>query len=156
MAKQTRKIHHLFLAHAKTVAAYARYQQAQPQPVAAGQIGITLNLSPVYAATPSQQNFDLAQLEDGILNRWYLDPVLKGSYPADILTLFNPMNIPPPPPQQQFQPQQPQQQPQYPPQQPRQQQSPVGFTPFVNPPQQKPKMRGPEFDFEDIASKKTN
>lgn len=89
MAKQTRKIHHLFLAHAKTVAAYARYQQALPQPVATGQIGITLNLSPVYAATPSQQNFALAQLEDGILNRWYLEPVLTGSYPADVLTLFN-------------------------------------------------------------------
>ena len=80
-------------------------------------------------------------------------------YGVNILTLFNPMNIPPPPPQQQYHPQfQPQAQPQtqYPPQQPRQQQSPVGFTPFVNPPQQKPKMRGPEFDFEDIASKKTN
>ena len=72
-------------------------------------------------------------------------------YGVNILTLFNPMNIPPPPPQPQYQPQQaPQQQ-----FQPRQQ-SPVGFTPFVNPPQQKPKMRGPEFDFEDIASKKTN
>ena len=59
-------------------------------------------------------------------------------YGVNILTLFNPMNIPPPPPQQQ------------------RQQSPVGFTPFVNPPQQKPKMRGPEFEFEDIASKKTN
>ncbi len=78
-------------------------------------------------------------------------------YGVNILTLFNPMNIPPPPPQAQFQPQQPQFQPQQPQQQfqPRQQ-SPVGFTPFVNPPQQKPKMRGPEFDFEDIASKKTN
>jgi hypothetical protein len=75
-------------------------------------------------------------------------------YGVNILTLFNPMNIPPPPPQQQYHPQpQPQAQPQQ--FQPRQQ-SPVGFTPFVNPPQQKPKMRGPEFDFEDIASKKTN
>jgi hypothetical protein len=79
-------------------------------------------------------------------------------YGVNILTLFNPMNIPPPPPQQQFYQQQPQQQSQQPSQQPPQprQQSPVGFTPFVNPPQQKPKMRGPEFDFEDIASKKTN
>jgi hypothetical protein len=76
-------------------------------------------------------------------------------YGVNILTLFNPMNIPPPPPQQQYQPQaQPQAQPQQQ-FQPRQQ-SPVGFTPFVNPPQQKPKMRGPEFDFEDISSKKTN
>jgi hypothetical protein len=70
-------------------------------------------------------------------------------YGVNILTLFNPMNIPPPPPQAQYQPQQPQQQTFQP-------KSPVGFTPFVNPPQQKPKMRGPEFDFEDIASKKTN
>jgi hypothetical protein len=79
-------------------------------------------------------------------------------YGVNILTLFNPMNIPQPPPQQQFYQQPPQQQSQQPPQQPPQprQQSPVGFTPFVNPPQQKPKMRGPEFDFEDIASKKTN
>ena len=75
-------------------------------------------------------------------------------YGVNILTLFNPMNIPPPPPQQQYHPQaqpQAQQQQQFQPKQ-----SPVGFTPFVNPPQQKPKMRGPEFDFEDIASKKTN
>ena len=72
-------------------------------------------------------------------------------YGVNILTLFNPMNIPPPPPQAQFQPQQQPQQQQFQPKQ-----SPVGFTPFVNPPQQKPKMRGPEFDFEDIASKKTN
>jgi hypothetical protein len=70
-------------------------------------------------------------------------------YGVNILTLFNPMNIPPPPPQAQYQPQPPQQQTFQP-------KSPVGFTPFVNPPQQKPKMRGPEFDFEDIASKKTN
>ena len=79
-------------------------------------------------------------------------------YGVNILTLFNPMNIPPPPPPQQqfYQQQAPQQQPQQQQFQPRQQQSPVGFTPFVNPPQQKPKMRGPEFDFEDIASKKTN
>ena len=69
-------------------------------------------------------------------------------YGVNILTLFNPMNIPPPPPQQQYHPQQPPQQ--------QRQQSPVGFTPFANPPQQKPKMRGPEFEFEDIASKKTN
>ena len=75
-------------------------------------------------------------------------------YGVNILTLFNPMNIPPPPPQAQYHPQaqpQAQQQQQFQPKQ-----SPVGFTPFVNPPQQKPKMRGPEFDFEDIASKKTN
>ncbi len=74
-------------------------------------------------------------------------------YGVNILTLFNPMNIPPPPPQTQYHPQAQQQQPQ---QQFQPKQSPVGFTPFVNPPQQKPKMRGPEFDFEDIASKKTN
>ena len=73
-------------------------------------------------------------------------------YGVNILTLFNPMNIPPPPPQQQFQPQ-PQPQQQFQPKQ-----SPMGFTPYTPQPQpqQKPKMRGPEFDFEDISLKKTN
>ncbi len=75
-------------------------------------------------------------------------------YGVNILTLFNPMNIPPPPPQQQFQPQ-PQVQPQ---QQFQPKQNPMGFTPYTPQPQpqQKPKMRGPEFDFEDISLKKTN
>ncbi len=77
-------------------------------------------------------------------------------YGVNILTLFNPMNIPPPPPQQQFF-QQPPPQAQFQQQQPPK--NPMGFTPYIpqqQQPQQKPKMRGPEFDFEDISSKKTN
>jgi len=68
-------------------------------------------------------------------------------YGVNILNLFTPINIQPPPPVNNF----------YKPQQqvpPQQQQQAPGFTPYN--PQQKPKMKAPEFDFEDISLKKTN
>ena len=69
-------------------------------------------------------------------------------YGVNILNIFNPINIPPPPVNNFYKPP-PQQQVQQPPQQ----QAP-GFTPYQS--QQKPKMKAPEFDFEDISLKKTN
>lgn len=48
-------------------------------------VGIVLNLSPVYSATDSAADAAQASREDGLLVRWYLDPLLRGEYPADIL-----------------------------------------------------------------------
>jgi beta-glucosidase len=48
-------------------------------------VGIVLNLSPVYSATESAADVAQASREDGLLVRWYLDPLLRGEYPADIL-----------------------------------------------------------------------
>jgi beta-glucosidase len=48
-------------------------------------VGIVLNLSPVYSATDSPADTMLASREDGLLVRWYMDALLRGSYPADIL-----------------------------------------------------------------------
>jgi beta-glucosidase len=48
-------------------------------------IGIVLNLSPVYAATDSPADTMLASREDGLLVRWYMDALLRGEYPADVL-----------------------------------------------------------------------
>lgn len=48
-------------------------------------VGIVLNLSPVYAATDSANDTMQAKLEDGRLVRWYMDALFKGRYPADIL-----------------------------------------------------------------------
>jgi beta-glucosidase len=48
-------------------------------------VGIVLNLSPVYAATDSAADVDQASREDGLLLRWYVEPLLRGSYPADVL-----------------------------------------------------------------------
>jgi beta-glucosidase len=48
-------------------------------------VGIVLNLSPVYSATDSPADTMLASREDGLLVRWYMDALLRGEYPADIL-----------------------------------------------------------------------
>src|ERR1700732_776431 len=48
-------------------------------------VGIVLNLSPVYSATDSPADTILASREDGLLVRWYMDALLRGEYPADIL-----------------------------------------------------------------------
>ncbi len=71
-------MHHMLLGHGLAVQAF-RSQVAQ------GQIGIALNLAPVYAA-PNATNADAAvRMRDGYENRLYLDPILKGSYPADVM-----------------------------------------------------------------------
>lgn len=48
-------------------------------------LGIVLNLSPVYPATDAPADLALAQLEDGRLLRWYMDPLMLGRYPQDVL-----------------------------------------------------------------------
>src|SRR3984957_10415181 len=48
-------------------------------------VGIVLNLSPVYSASDSPADTTLALREDGLLVRWYMDALLRGEYPADIL-----------------------------------------------------------------------
>jgi beta-glucosidase len=48
-------------------------------------VGIVLNLSPVFSATSSLADTEQAAREDGLLVRWYLDALLRGHYPADML-----------------------------------------------------------------------
>jgi beta-glucosidase len=48
-------------------------------------VGIVLNLSPVYSATDSVADKMLASREDGLLVRWYMDALLRGQYPQDIV-----------------------------------------------------------------------
>ena len=48
-------------------------------------VGIVLNLSPVYSASDSPADRMLASREDGLLVRWYMDALLTGQYPGDIL-----------------------------------------------------------------------
>ena len=73
--------HHLLLSHAKAVAAFRELGIG-------GKIGITLNLSPAYPATDSEADHEAAQLADGYQNRWFLDPVFLGSYPEDMMEVY--------------------------------------------------------------------
>jgi beta-glucosidase len=82
MAAQAPAAHHLMMAHARAVEAYRELELE-------GKIGITLSISPAYPATDSDEDQAAAHVADGLHNRWFLDPVLKGTYPADILALYS-------------------------------------------------------------------
>ncbi len=51
----------------------------------ASQVGITLNLDNPYPAGPSEEDAQAVRWVDGLHNRWFLDPIFKGSYPEDML-----------------------------------------------------------------------
>ena len=56
--------------------------------VPGGRVGIVHNLAQVEAATPRAADREAAARYDGAFNRWYLDPVFRGEYPADMLEWF--------------------------------------------------------------------
>lgn len=70
--------HHLLLSHGMAL-------QALRAQGCTAELGIVLNLSPMYPATDAPADIAKARLEDGRLQRWYLDPLFKGSYPQDVL-----------------------------------------------------------------------
>lgn len=74
-----RAAHHLLVGHGLASRALA---EAVAGP---SEIGITLNCESVYPATTRPEDVAAARRVDAQLNRWFLDPVLKGSYPDDVL-----------------------------------------------------------------------
>ncbi len=69
--------HHLLLAHGRAVQEYRAFGHE-------GEIGIALSLAPHYPASDSEADREASYASDGYVNRWFLDPVLKGAYPADM------------------------------------------------------------------------
>jgi beta-glucosidase len=70
--------HHLLLSHGWAVEAI---RGAAP----GAQVGITLNLHEAYAHSESPEDEAAAWQVDGEGNRWFLDPIFRGVYPADLL-----------------------------------------------------------------------
>ncbi len=70
--------HHLLVSHGMAVRAMRAAGCTTP-------MGIVLNQSPVHAATDSAADRAQAHLEDGLLVRWYMDPLLIGRYPEDVV-----------------------------------------------------------------------
>jgi len=70
--------HHLLLSHGWAVEAI---RAAVPD----AQVGIALNLAHSYPASDSPEDEAAAWHVDGEGNRWFLDPIFRGSYPADLL-----------------------------------------------------------------------
>ena len=72
--------HHLLLGHGLAVDALRTAVT-----IADPEIGITLNPYPVVPATDRDDDLDAARRIDGIANRLWYDPVLRGDYPDDVL-----------------------------------------------------------------------
>lgn len=71
-----RAAHHVLLSHGWAASALRRHAPG-------AEVGIVLNLVPGVPASPSDADRDAARDFDGFFNRWYLDPLFRGAYPAD-------------------------------------------------------------------------
>ncbi len=68
--------HHILLSHGRAVPVIRREAKN-------AEVGIVQIHCPAYPATNSADDQDAARWFDGGFNRWFMDPVFKGSYPAD-------------------------------------------------------------------------
>jgi beta-glucosidase len=74
----TQVSHHLLLSHGLAL-------QTMRSLDLPAELGIVLNQAPIHPATSSAADAASARLDDGLLVRWYMDPLLRGCYPDDVL-----------------------------------------------------------------------
>jgi len=79
--RATQVAHYTILAHAKAVEAYRKLNLG-------GQIGIVLNLTPSYPRSENAADKKAAHVADLFFNRSFLDPTVKGEYPAELVEIL--------------------------------------------------------------------
>jgi beta-glucosidase len=80
--------HHLLLGHGLAA-------QAIRSGSADAELGLTLNFSPTSPLDPEDQaDVEAARKIDGLHNRLFIHPVVKGEYPADVLADLTPYGLP--------------------------------------------------------------
>jgi beta-glucosidase len=77
-----RAAHHLLLSHGLALPVIR--EAAGPS----AKVGIALNLDTVYPAGEGEEHLVAAARLDGHMNRWFLDPLHRGTYPEDIAALY--------------------------------------------------------------------
>jgi beta-glucosidase len=80
-AVQLTVAHNLLRAHGE---GYRALKGADP----GTRVGLAFSLSPFEPASDSPEDAAAARRRDGENNRWFLDPVLRGEYPADMVEMF--------------------------------------------------------------------
>lgn len=76
-AESLQVAHHLMLSHGDAIAAMRAVTQTQ--------LGIVLNHTPSFPATPTEADRRAARIDDGLNVRWYMDPIFRGAYPQDVI-----------------------------------------------------------------------
>ena len=64
---------------------HARAAEILRRDVPGARVGITIDLVEIQPASESESDVEAARIEDGFRNRWFLDPVLRGHYPVDMI-----------------------------------------------------------------------
>ncbi len=82
-----RVAHHVNLAQGRALAAIRAARVD-------ANIGTALQIPPIHPATASDADRDAALRFDGLMNRWYLDPLLRGRYPEDTLAKLELLGVP--------------------------------------------------------------
>ncbi|GDY31638.1 GH1 family beta-glucosidase [Gandjariella thermophila] len=77
LAGAVRVMHHLLLGHGRAV-------QALRARGSGGRAGVAFSLFPHVPASEAAEDVEAAHGSDGYVNRWFLDPVLRGRYPEDM------------------------------------------------------------------------
>jgi len=72
--------HHLLLGHGLATQAL--------RTATSGRVGLVVNPTVIWPASDRPEDIDAARLADGVRNRVWLDPVLRGEYPPDVLSAF--------------------------------------------------------------------
>jgi beta-glucosidase len=73
--------HHVLLSHGWAVGEIRRCAPA-------ASVGLVLDSWPAHPAGDDEADVAAAWAADGVRNRWFFDPVLRGEYPADVLERF--------------------------------------------------------------------
>ncbi len=71
-------VHHQLLGHGLALQAFRAGHTDH-------EVGIALNLEPRVPRSDHPLDRDAAALEEGLMNRWFLDPLFLGRYPDDLL-----------------------------------------------------------------------
>ena len=85
-----RVAYHLYVAHGLVV----RYFR---QSGMKGEIGIALNLMGRVPLSVELEDAAAARRADGYINRWFLDPLIRGTYPQDMVDWYQSMGVVMPP-----------------------------------------------------------
>ncbi len=79
MKQAIQVMHNLLISHGKAVKAYREMDLD-------GEIGIELNLTPIYPHRKEDEC--VVEIADDFRNKWFLNPIMKGEYPSNLLKIF--------------------------------------------------------------------
>ena len=81
-----RVTHNINLAHGEGVT-LIRSEAKDPR------VGTVFQIPPIHPRSDSEKDQEAARIVDALLNRWWIEPVLLGRYPEDLLEILAPLNL---------------------------------------------------------------